>query len=146
MVSLLVLRVMQVQMMNYFQLQILNSGLPPRRLPQPVPISTPSPTFSTLSMSESIDTEPFEELSKLTIDDIEDFDDDDDLDEVDSQRYSRRVLDDAIDLVLGLSSFATAIGDDLCETKYEILLAAIGASRYFRLFCFLACNISHPIN
>jgi len=44
-VSLLVLRVMQVQMMNSFQLQILNSGLPPRRLPQPVLISTPSPNF-----------------------------------------------------------------------------------------------------
>ncbi|WMV33734.1 hypothetical protein MTR67_027119 [Solanum verrucosum] len=72
-------------------------------------------------MSESIDTEPFEELSslsksqslssiqqqELTVDDIEDFDDDDDLDEVDSRRYSRRVFDDAVDLVVGLSSFAT---------------------------------------
>ncbi|KAL3349291.1 hypothetical protein AABB24_022433 [Solanum stoloniferum] len=119
------------------------SGLPPRRLPPPVPISTPSPILPTLSTSESIDTEPFEELSslsksqslsstqqqELTVDDIEDFDDDDDLDEVDSRRYSRRVLNDAADLVLGLPSFATAIGDDdLRETAYEILLAAAGAS------------------
>ncbi|XP_055817043.1 protein unc-13 homolog [Solanum dulcamara] len=119
------------------------SGLPPRRLPPPVPISTPSPILATLSTSESIDTEPFEELSslsksqslsstqqqELTVDDIEDFDDDDDLDEVDSRRYSRRVLNDAADLVLGLPSFATAIGDDdLRETAYEILLAAAGAS------------------
>lgn len=121
------------------------SGSPPRRLPPPVPISTPSPIFATLSTSESIDTEPFEELSslsksqslrstqqqELTVDDIEDFDDDDDLDldEVDSRRYSRRVHNDAADLVLGLPSFATAIGDDdLRETAYEILLAAAGAS------------------
>lgn len=119
------------------------SGSPPRRLPPPVPISTPSPILATFSTSESIDTEPFEELSslsksrslsstqhqELTVDDIEDFDDDDDLDEVDSRRYSRRVLNDAADLVLGLPSFATAIGDDdLRETAYEILLAAAGAS------------------
>ncbi|KAH0748602.1 hypothetical protein KY290_027834 [Solanum tuberosum] len=49
----------------------------------------------------------FQQQQELTVDDIEDFDDDDDLDEVDSRRYSRRVLDDAVDLVLGLSSFAT---------------------------------------
>ncbi|KAL3349297.1 hypothetical protein AABB24_022434 [Solanum stoloniferum] len=42
------------------------SGLPPRRLPPPVPISTPSPILPTLSTSESIDTEPFEELSSLS--------------------------------------------------------------------------------
>ncbi|KAK4738446.1 hypothetical protein R3W88_002143 [Solanum pinnatisectum] len=110
----------------------------------PVPIST-SPILRTLSMSESIDTEPFEELSslsksqslsstqqqELTVDNIEDFDDDDDLDEVDSRRYSRRVLNDAADLVLGLPSFATAIGDhDLHETAYEILLAAAGPSGF----------------
>ncbi|KAH0765879.1 hypothetical protein KY285_001750 [Solanum tuberosum] len=42
--------------------------------------------------------------------------------------------------------FFLAIGDDdLRETAYEILLAAAGPSGYFRLFCFLACNISHPI-
>ncbi|KAH0728246.1 hypothetical protein KY284_004111 [Solanum tuberosum] len=116
------------------------SGLPPGRLP--VLIST-SPILRTLSTSESIDTEPFEELSslsksqsinstqqqELTVDNIEDFDDDDDLDEVDSRRYSRRVLNDDADLVLGLPSFATAIGDDdLRETAYEILLAAAGPS------------------
>ncbi|KAL3334453.1 hypothetical protein AABB24_030938 [Solanum stoloniferum] len=39
---------------------------PPRRLPQLVPISTPSPIFSTVSMSESINIEPFEELSSLS--------------------------------------------------------------------------------
>ncbi|KAJ8529343.1 hypothetical protein K7X08_036178 [Anisodus acutangulus] len=119
------------------------SGSPPRRLPPPAPISTQSPILATLSTSEPDDTEPFEELSslsksqslnytqqqELTVDDIEDFDDDDDLDEVDSRRYSRRVLNDAADLVLGLPSFATAIGDDdLRETAYEILLAAAGAS------------------
>ncbi|XP_075094511.1 protein unc-13 homolog isoform X3 [Nicotiana tabacum] len=66
---------------------------------------------------------------ELTVDDIEDFDDFDDLDEVDNRRYSRRVLNDASDLVLGLPSFATGVGDDdLRETAYEILLAAAGAS------------------
>ncbi|KAH0731057.1 hypothetical protein KY290_004005 [Solanum tuberosum] len=110
------------------------SGLPPGRLL--VPIST-SPILRTLSTSESIDTEPFEELSslsksqslsstqqqELTVDNIEDFDDDDDLDEVDSRRLY----------------FFLAIGDDdLRETTYEILLAAAGPSGYFRLFCFLA--------
>lgn len=119
------------------------SGSPPRRLPPPAPISTPSPILAPLSTSEPVDTEPFEEMSslsksqslsstqqqELTVDDIEDFDDDDDLDEVDSRRYSRRVLNDAADIVLGLPSFATAIGDDdLRETAYEILLAAAGAS------------------
>ncbi|KAF3624685.1 putative transcription factor HBP-1b(c1)-like [Capsicum annuum] len=119
------------------------SGSPPRRLPPPVPISTPSPILPAFSTSEPVDTEPFEEMSslskspslsstqqqELTVDDIEDFDDDDDLDEVDSRRYSRRVLNDAADLVLGLPSFATALGDDdLRETAYEILLAAAGAS------------------
>ncbi|CAN4108508.1 unnamed protein product [Withania somnifera] len=120
------------------------SGSPPRRLPPPVPISTPSPILATLSASEPVDTEPFEEMSslsksqslsstqqqELTVDDIDDFDDeDDDLDEVDSRRYSRRVLNDAADLFLGLPAFATAIGDDdLRETAYEILLAAAGAS------------------
>ncbi|WMV15466.1 hypothetical protein MTR67_008851 [Solanum verrucosum] len=40
-----------------------------------------------------------------------------------------RVNNAAADLVLGLPSFATAIGDDdLCQTAYEILLAAAGAS------------------
>ncbi|KAH0726258.1 hypothetical protein KY284_002123 [Solanum tuberosum] len=100
------------------------SGLPPGRLL--VPIST-SPILRTLSTSESIDTEPFEELSslsksqslsstqqqELTVDNIEDFDDDDDLDEVDSRRYSRRVLNDVADLVLGLPSFATVLGCNL---------------------------------
>ena len=89
------------------------SGLPPGRLP--VPISTSS-ILQTLSTSGSIDTEPFEELyslsksqylsstqqQELTVDNIEDFDDGDDLDELDSRRYSRRVLNDAADLVLGL--------------------------------------------
>ncbi|XP_009607185.1 protein unc-13 homolog isoform X1 [Nicotiana tomentosiformis] len=119
------------------------SGSPPRRLPPLVPVATPLPNLATLSTSESVDTEPFEEpssLSKsmslnstqqqeLTVDDIEDFDDFDDLDEVDNRRYSRRVLNDASDLVLGLPSFATGVGDDdLRETAYEILLAAAGAS------------------
>uniref|UniRef100_A0A3Q7EJJ9 Uncharacterized protein n=1 Tax=Solanum lycopersicum TaxID=4081 RepID=A0A3Q7EJJ9_SOLLC len=89
------------------------SGLPPGRLP--VHISTSS-ILQTLSTSGSIDTEPFEELyslsksqylsstqqQELTVDNIEDFDDGDDLDELDSRRYSRRVLNDAADLVLGL--------------------------------------------
>lgn len=101
------------------------SGSPPRRLPPLVPVATPLPNLATLSTSESVDTEPFEEpssLSKsmslnstqqqeLTVDDIEDFDDFDDLDEVDNRRYSRRVLNDASDLVLGLPSFATGKHD-----------------------------------
>ncbi|KAH0766096.1 hypothetical protein KY285_001967 [Solanum tuberosum] len=94
------------------------SGLPPGRLP--VPIST-SPILRTLSTST--------QQQELAVDNIEDFDDDDDLDEVDSRRYSRRVLNDVADLVLGLPSFATAIGDDdLRETAYEILMSAAGPS------------------
>ncbi|KAL2478154.1 hypothetical protein Fot_47168 [Forsythia ovata] len=119
-----------------------SSGSPPRRAPPHVPIVVPSPILPSLSISEPLDTEEVEDVSslsksqslnssqvqELTVDDIDDFDDDD-LDEVDSQRYSRRVLNDASDVVLGLPSFATGlIDDDLRETAYEILLAAAGAS------------------
>nr|GLL40989.1 uncharacterized protein LOC109180165 [Ipomoea trifida] len=117
-----------------------SSGSPPRRAPPPVPVATPLPILPTLSTEEPLDSMSVEEQSpltksqsltsqvrELTVDDIDDFDDD--LDEVDSRRYSRRVLNDATDLVPGLPSFATGISDDdLRETAYEILLAAAGAS------------------
>lgn len=80
----------------------------------------PSLILPSLSISEPLDTEEVDEVSslsksqslnssqvqELTVDDIDDFDDDD-LEEVDSRRYSRRVLNDASDVALGLSSFAT---------------------------------------
>ncbi|KAL0380059.1 UNVERIFIED_CONTAM: protein unc-13 [Sesamum angustifolium] len=118
------------------------SGSPPRRAPPSVPVVVPTPILSSLSISEPLEGEQLEEspsLSKsqslnssqvkeLTVDDIDDFDDDV-LEEVESRRYSRRVLNDASDVVLGLPSFATGItDDDLRETAYEILLAAAGAS------------------
>lgn len=97
-----------------------SSGSPPRRAPPPVPVVTPLPILPTLSTEEPLDSMSVEEQSplsksqsltsqarELTVDDIEDFDDDDDLGEVDSRRYSRRVLNDATDLVPGLPSFAT---------------------------------------
>ncbi|VFQ94801.1 unnamed protein product [Cuscuta campestris] len=120
-----------------------SSGSPPRRAPPPAPAVTPLPILPSLSNEEPLDSEPVEEqfaLSKtqslkssqareLTVDDIEDFDDVDDLAEIDSRRYSRRVLNDATDLMPGLPSFATGISDhDLQETAYEVLLAAAGAS------------------
>ncbi|CAH9091799.1 unnamed protein product [Cuscuta europaea] len=119
------------------------SGSPPRRTPPAAPIVTPLRILPNLSTEEPLDSEPVEEQSalsktqslnsshaqELTVDDIEDFDDDDDLAEIDSRRYSRRVLNDATDLMPGLASFATGIGDhDLRETAYEVLLAAAGAS------------------
>ncbi|KAK4414285.1 protein unc-13 [Sesamum alatum] len=118
------------------------SGSPPRRVPPSVPVVVPTPILASLSISEPLESEQLEEsasLSKsqslnssqvkeLTVDDIDDFDDDV-LEEVESRRYSRRVLNDASDVVLGLPSFATGItDDDLRETAYEILLAAAGAS------------------
>ncbi|KAK3009515.1 hypothetical protein RJ639_014100 [Escallonia herrerae] len=118
------------------------SGAPPKRAPPPVPVLVPSPIMPSLSKSLSLNSTQVEEVSslsksqslnstqvqELTVDDIEDFEDDD-LEEADSRRYSRRVLNDAADLVLGLPSFTTGItDDDLRETAYEILLAAAGAS------------------
>ncbi|CAK9133650.1 unnamed protein product [Ilex paraguariensis] len=120
-----------------------SSGSPPRRAPPIIPVMAPSHILPRLSEAESLESTQVEELSslsksqslssaqaqELTVDDIDDFEDDDDLEEVDSHRYSRRVLNDATDLVLGLPSFGTGItDDDLRETAYEILLAAAGAS------------------
>lgn len=119
-----------------------SSGSPPRRLPPLVPDVVATPILSNLSISEPIEGEQVEELPslsqsqslnssqvrELTVDDIDDFDDDV-LEDIESRRYSRRVLNDASDVVLGLPSFATGItDDDLRETAYEILLAAAGAS------------------
>lgn len=119
------------------------SGSPPRRPPPQVPFLAPSPIVPDLSTSLSVDSKEVDESSslsksqslnstrvqELTVDDIDDFEDDDDLDEASSRRYSRRVMNDATDLVLGLPSFVTGIADDdLRETAYEILLAAAGAS------------------
>lgn len=47
------------------------------------------------------------QAKELTVDDIEDFEDDDDLEEVDSRRVSRRMPNDASDLVAVLPSFST---------------------------------------
>lgn len=96
------------------------SRSPPRRAPPSVPVLVPTPILSSLSISEPLESEQVEEspsLSKsqslnssqvkeLTVDDIDDFEDDV-LEEVESRRYSRRVLNDASDVVLGLPSFAT---------------------------------------
>lgn len=119
------------------------SGSPPVRAPPAIPITTASPILphlATLDITDSGEAEELPSLSKsqslnstqvqeLTVDDIDDFDDVDELNELDSRRYSRRVLNDATDLVLALPSFATGLtDDDLRETAYEILLAAAGAS------------------
>ncbi|CAI9264124.1 unnamed protein product [Lactuca saligna] len=79
-----------------------------------------------ISNSKSFNSGP---AQNLTVDDIDDFEDDDDLEELNSRRYSRRTMNDTIDLVVGLPSFAIGItNDDLRESAYEILLAAAGAS------------------
>lgn len=97
-----------------------SSGSPPRRPPPLVPDVGATPILSNLSISEPIENEPIEEsrsLSKsqslstsqakeLTVDDIDEFDDDI-MEEIESHRYSRRVLNDASDVVLGLPSFST---------------------------------------
>lgn len=97
-----------------------SSGSPPRRPPPLVPDVVATPIVSSLSISEPVESDLIEEsqsLSKsqslnssqpkeLTVDDIDDFDDDM-MEEMDSRRYSRRVLNDASDVVLGLPSFST---------------------------------------
>ncbi|GAB2213593.1 hypothetical protein Drorol1_Dr00017903 [Drosera rotundifolia] len=135
-----------------------SSGSPPRRSPPSVPVVTPPVVLPSLSQPEeslrgdltnsehsidgslqniglftarSLKAESFNSLQakELTIDDIEDFEDVDDGEEVDCRRISRRVLNDASDIMPGLPPFATGISDDdLRETAYEILLACAGAS------------------
>ncbi|XP_042751501.2 protein unc-13 homolog [Lactuca sativa] len=117
------------------------SGSPPRRAPPAVPFVAPSPIMSditSLPFEATEEDEPVISNSKsfnsgpaqnLTVDDIDDFEDDDDLEELNSRRYSRRTMNDTVDLVVGLPSFATGItDDDLRESAYEILLAVAGAS------------------
>uniref|UniRef100_A0A803MMX6 Uncharacterized protein n=1 Tax=Chenopodium quinoa TaxID=63459 RepID=A0A803MMX6_CHEQI len=138
------------------------SGSPPRRAPPPAPLVAPPTILPSLSKSEVVDDElesnsepsiqdassnvdflsrrsmsqaesfSSNQAKELTVDDIEDFEDDDDLEEVDSRRVSRRMPNDASDLVAVLPSFATGkygiADDDLRETAYEILLACAGAS------------------
>lgn len=96
-----------------------SSGSPPLRTPPAVPIITTSPILPNLADVDTVDSGEAEELlnlsksqslnsaqvQELTVDDIDDFYDEDDLDELDSRRYSRRVLNDAADLMLGLPSF-----------------------------------------
>ncbi|CAI9299285.1 unnamed protein product [Lactuca saligna] len=114
---------------------------PPRRAPPAVPFVAPSPIMSditSLPFEATEEDEPVISNSKsfnsgpaqnLTVDDIDDFEDNDDLEELNSRRYSRRTMNDTVDLVVGLPSFATGItDDDLRESAYEILLAAAGAS------------------
>ncbi|XP_048495642.1 protein unc-13 homolog isoform X2 [Beta vulgaris subsp. vulgaris] len=135
------------------------SGSPPRRVPPSVPLVASSTILPSLSKSETFDedvlsnsessmqdtssnvgllsrksmsvAESFSsnQAKELTVDDIEDFDDEDDLEVVDSRRASRRMPNDASDLVAVLPTFATGItDDDLRETAYEVLLACAGAS------------------
>ncbi|GAB2282430.1 Protein unc-13 [Dionaea muscipula] len=134
-----------------------SSGSPPRRSPPSVPFLTPSVILPSLSKPEQSFEEdlhysepPIEEslsnlggftarnliaesfnsqVKELSVDDIEDFEDEDDVEEVDSQRISRRIPNDASDLMPALPPFATGVNDDdLRETAYEILLACAGAS------------------
>ncbi|KAJ8428771.1 hypothetical protein Cgig2_010775 [Carnegiea gigantea] len=104
------------------------SGSPPRRAPPPVPVVAPSPIISSLSKSDLDDeslsnSEPSiqdipsnvellrrrsishaesfssNQVKELTVDDIEDFEDADDMEEVESRRISRRMPNDASDLL-----------------------------------------------
>lgn len=69
--------------------------------------------LSGLSKTESLNST---KLQELTIDDIDDFEDGDYLEEVNSRRYSRRGLNDASDIVVGLPSFATGkMGDNMAS-------------------------------
>lgn len=107
-----------------------SSGSPPRRPPPAVPAIESLPILPNLSNSLSLDSAQDEELSglskteslnstklqELTIDDIDDFEDGDYLEEVNSRRYSRRGLNDASDIVVGLPSFATGkMGDNMAS-------------------------------
>lgn len=113
------------------------SGSPPRRVPPSVPLVASSTILPSLSKSETFDedvlsnsessmqdtspnvgllsrksmsvAESFSsnQAKELTVDDIEDFDDEDDLEVVDSRRASRRMPNDASDLVAVLPTFAT---------------------------------------
>lgn len=62
--------------------------------------------LSRKSMSQ-VESFSSNQAKELTVDDIEDFEDDDDLEVVDSRRLSRRMPNDASDLVAVLPTFAT---------------------------------------
>ncbi|KAL9233827.1 hypothetical protein vseg_008774 [Gypsophila vaccaria] len=135
------------------------SGSPPRRVPPPVPLVASAPFLPSFSNSDMGDDEVVSnsepstqdplssagvlagksmsqaesfssnQVKELTVDDIEDFEDDYDMEEVDSKRMSRRMPNDASNLMPLLPPFLTGItDDDLRETAYEILLACAGAS------------------
>lgn len=115
-----------------------SSGSPPKRAPPPVPTTESLPILPNLSTSLSLDSTQDEELSglsktqslnssklqELTVDDIEDFEDGDYLEEVISRRYSRRGLNDASDITVGLPSFATGkMGDNIhhsCTVSFSV--------------------------
>ena len=68
--------------------------------------------LSRKSMSQ-VESFSSNQAKELTVDDIEDFEDDDDLEEVDSRRLSRRMPNDASDLVAVLPTFATGKCDQV---------------------------------
>lgn len=124
-----------------------SSGSPPRRAPPSIPVVVPLPILSNLSTSLSLNSTQAEELSSLsrsqslnstkpqdlTVDDIEDFEDDDYLEEVNSRRYSRRGLNDAADLVLGLPSFTTGMMDDAAWFNYLMLYLLVYSLNQFSM-------------
>lgn len=74
-----------------------------------------------MSKSQSLSSS---QVKELTVDDIDEFEDDV-LDEIESHRYSRRVLNDASDVVLGLPSFSTGrCGCRLVMAHYEPLCSS----------------------
>lgn len=83
-----------------------DSGLPPTRIPPPIPVSQQTPIASSLSKSQSLHSAQFQDFS---VDDIDDIDEEDEEEEVQSRRSSRRIPDSAADLLLKLPPFATGI-------------------------------------
>lgn len=85
-----------------------DSGLPPARIPPPIPVSQQTPIVaSSLSKSQSLHSAQFQDFP---VDDIDDFDEEDEEEEeVQSRRSSRRLPDSAADLSLKLPPFATGV-------------------------------------
>eukprot|EP00850_Spirogloea_muscicola_P012569 SM000082S22811 [mRNA] locus=s82:26155:33864:- [translate_table: standard] len=99
------------------------SGDPPRRAPPPNEVDeTPPQSFKSFSRASALSTP-----TRISGDDL--YDDDLEDEEGDERDGPRRTFSDASDLALLLPPLPTGLSnDDLRETGYEILLAAVGSS------------------